>query len=159
MAKWIYWHPDLVREGIVKQGQPPIKQEPVQVEPPKPVAARKETPKIPEVPENVSLAPVPGWHEKTCDSCGRVFWARLRTRKYCTEECYLDGLRRREHEKSMQKNQDKRKGRTCAICGLPLPDELSLAYKTCGSPECRQERERQVHKESNRRARERRKLQ
>lgn len=93
MAKFQYEHPDLVREGITWTGKPgyihPIPEpEPIR---PAPVPDEPEL-ILPIIPQkDVSFSPIPGWHIVACKNCGKTFWARFGTRKYCSPSCYQDG--------------------------------------------------------------------
>lgn len=164
MAKFQYEHPDLVREGITWTGKPgytrPVPEpDPIRLYM---VAAVEEKPK-PSFREmtldKMSFHPVPIWHQKRCKCCGKEFWAKYGTKKYCSEDCYKAGNRKNSHTRYVAEHPETQEQRYCVICGKPLPLGTNRTQITCGSPECRHERNMQTKRESNRRARERRKMQ
>lgn len=161
MAKFCYEHPDLIREGITWTGKPGyITPEPEPIRP-APVAEVKESQKpapIATILDGTSFRPIPTWHQKTCKFCGKEFWVDRATRKYCSEACYKSKNRENTHTRYVADHPETLEQRYCVICGEPLPLGTSRSQITCGSPECREERNRQTKRESSRRLRERRKL-
>lgn len=159
MAKFCYEHPDLIREGIIWTGPGYITPEPDPIRPVQ-VAAVKETPKpslTATILDGTSFQPVPSGHQKTCKFCGKEFWAKFGTKKYCSEDCYKNGNRSDARHAYNAAHPEKQEQRYCVICRKPLPLDLSRSYKTCGDPDCREDLKKQTKRESNRRARERRK--
>lgn len=113
MAKWIYWHPDLVREGIVKQGQP-----------------------LPVTPELAPLAPQPKPVEvelpnpfgKLCEVCGTPL-QRKQQKKYCCDDC-----RNKANERIAAQRrhaQAKTVTRICKFCGEEFHPAESGRQKYC----------------------------
>lgn len=164
MAKFQYEHPDLVREGITWTGKPgyihPVPEpDPVRPDPVAEVQERQQPSLIATALDRMSFQPIPGWIRKECKSCGKEFWAKYNTKKYCSEDCYKVGNRKNSHTRYVAEHPETQEQRYCVICGKPLPLGTNRTQITCGSQECRHERNMQTKRESNRRARERRKMQ
>lgn len=113
MAKWIYWRPDLVREGIVKQGQP-----------------------LPVTPEPASLAPLskpvevelPNPYGKLCEYCGKPLQTKQQ-KKYCCIDC-----RNKANERiaaQLRHAQAKTVTRICKFCGEEYHPGVGGRLKYC----------------------------
>lgn len=146
MAKWIYHHPDLVREGIVKQGQPlPVAQA---------VAAPQPAPESSEIPAHMIKPERPkreckktkrervSYPPRECVFCGKTFTPGIVNQITCSKECFYLRHNNLTNELRKKKIREKYGVQFCKICGAKLPEEWDPRRKFC-SEECRKANGRQ----------------
>lgn len=139
MAKWIYHHPDLVLEGIVKQGQPlPVAQA---------VAAPQPAPEPSEIPAHMIKPERPkrervSYPPRECVVCGKMFIPYQKNQKACSKECIETRHKNLVNERRKRRVREKYGVQYCVVCGVRLPEEWNPRRKFC-SEECRKANERQ----------------
>lgn len=139
MSKWYYWHPDLVREGIVKQGQPPIRRG-AGVPAPRPAEIPSEIPEHMIKPEKKKYACV-GIPPRECAVCGTTYTPNRKNQKVCSDLCRIRLKDIKVREANRKKTEAKRiaEKRYCAVCGKEIPATMHARVKTC-SAECNHQR-------------------
>lgn len=76
---------------------------------------------------------VPPVRDRICKECGRPFLPTTGRMKFCSKECCDKNAKMRYLQRKREKITSI--GRTCVICGKPIPESRSLSAKTC-SDEC-----------------------
>lgn len=141
-----YEHPDMIREGIILQGNAPAREAY-----PKKEKHTSEEPKPKPEPEElvIDLGEDPnGRPEKICDFCGKVYSATRINQRFCGQNCKTDyeTNKMREYYKKRRIEDRKKNPRICIVCGGPIDPEAHGCKRTC-SQECWIERRRQTDRE------------